>query len=147
MHRLNELWGSGGPSSFGEALIIADRLGLLFTDSVDEFAAGLRQGVQVDPQLPLRSETEEDRRTFLDRCARLAANAGFRRRYAALAVDVWSLVADIWEQAGRREVETMADRLRREAERATSLEPLLASQHLHEPCRRRPVHRSQLFRG
>ena len=133
MHRLNELWGSGGPSSFGEALIIADRLGLLFTDSVDEFAAGLRQGVQVDPQLPLRSETEEDRRTFLDRCARLAANAGFRRRYAALAVDVWSLVADIWEQAGRREVETMADRLRREAERATSLEPLLASQHLHEP--------------
>ncbi|TMF85630.1 MAG: winged helix-turn-helix transcriptional regulator [Chloroflexi bacterium] len=27
----------------------------------------------------------------------------------------------------------MADRLRREAERATSLEPLLASQHLHEP--------------
>ena len=57
MHRLDELWGSAGPSSFGEALIIADQLGLLFTDSVDEFAAGLRQGVEVDPQLPLRSET------------------------------------------------------------------------------------------
>jgi DNA-binding transcriptional ArsR family regulator len=133
VHRLNELWGPGGPSSFGEALVIADQLGVLFTESVDEFAAALRQGAAVDPQLRLRSETEEDRRAVLERCARLAANTGFRRRYAALAAEVWSLVAETWEQAGRREVHTMVDRLRRDAGRTTDLEALLGSHHLHEP--------------
>ncbi len=133
VHRLNELWGPGGPSCFGEALVIAEQLGVVFTESMDEFAAALRQGAEVDAGLPLRSETEEDRQAILDRCARLAANAGFRRRYAALAAEVWSLVAETWEQTGRREVQTTAGRLRRDAARAVDLEELLASQHLHEP--------------
>jgi len=133
--RLREIWGRGGPSCFGEALIIAEKQGVLFTPSIDELLAALREGTQIKADLPLASETAEDRRQLLERCARLAANAGFRRRYAALVGELWSLVAEDWENAGLRQAEGAAERLRRAAASATTLEELLSDHqhHLHEP--------------
>jgi DNA-binding transcriptional ArsR family regulator len=133
--RLREIWGRGGPSCFGEALIIAEKQGVLFTPSIDDFQAALREATQISADLPLASETAEDRRQLLDRCARLAANAGFRRRYTAVIGELWSVVAEDWESAGRRLAEGAAERLRRASAGATTLDELLSEHqpHLHDP--------------
>src|SRR5437773_8985043 len=40
--RLRAVWTDDGPSCFGEALIIAEKQGVLFTPAIDDLVAGLR---------------------------------------------------------------------------------------------------------
>ncbi|MGH7904321.1 MAG: ArsR/SmtB family transcription factor [Candidatus Dormibacteraceae bacterium] len=99
--RVRELWGDGQPCDFSELIILAQLTGHLFDLSLDGFFADLRQppGAGAD-DLPLRSETAEDRRRLLDRLGRLARDAGFRAGYRDVVSAVWELARREWEDEG-----------------------------------------------
>lgn len=98
---------------FLELTVVAHAGGLLFSPDARELLDRLGELCRSAPRdLPLASETTDDRAALLDRLARLRSSAGLRRRYVHLVTDVWEAVEAIWLTEGRPAVEAaVADRL------------------------------------
>jgi len=110
--RVRSMWGPGEAISCGgfmELMVLAHHGGLLFsTDAVIllDRLADLCTTVPVSADdLPLLSETAEDRRVILLRLARLQESSELRRRYVALVRDMWEAIRGDWEMSGRVAVE------------------------------------------
>ena len=110
--RVDAMWGPGEETSCGgfmELMVLAHAGGLLFSTDADELIDRLDELSTMEPapaeQLPLLSETAEDRRVILRRLDRLRKNPQFRAAYVALVRDMWEAIRPDWEHAGRGAVE------------------------------------------
>jgi DNA-binding transcriptional ArsR family regulator len=111
--RVGELWGEEDALSFGcflELLVLAHHGGLLFSmdpealfERFDALCAAAPGDVT---SLPLMTESDADRQAVYRRLAKLRDSAELRRRYLAVARDVWAAVRPDWERWGRGAVET-----------------------------------------
>ncbi len=110
--RVHSIWGPGESISCGgflELMVLAHQGGLLFSTDADTLIDRLEElcaSTTVAPgDLPLISETEEDRAAVLLRLARLRESPELRHRYVALVRDMWEAMRVEWEVAGRGAVE------------------------------------------
>lgn len=108
--RVRSFWETSEWTSCGgsiELMILAHHGGLLFSTDADELLGRLEELCANAPSdLPLESETEEDRAALLGRLGRLSSSAEVRKRYVELVGDVWRALAEDWERDGRRAVNT-----------------------------------------
>jgi DNA-binding transcriptional ArsR family regulator len=89
-----------------ELLVLAHHGNLLFSDDATVLLARLDDLCRSAPtDLPLLSETAEDRAVVLERLARLRSSRTVRQRYVQLVSDVWSSLRDQWQREGRPAVE------------------------------------------
>ncbi len=98
--------------------MLAHHGGLLFATDVDSWLEVVAQHApSLVTDLPLRSESEADRRVVLQRMAKLLRSARLREEYGTLLDDLWRAVRPVWRDTGRRVVElacaTLRDRLTR----------------------------------
>lgn len=110
--RVRAMWGPGEEISCGgflELMVLAHHGGLLFSTDAEALVDRLDTlcvTLPADPEeLPLDSETPDDRDAVLARLARLRESPGLRRTYVQLVRDVWAAIQHDWEQSGRRAVE------------------------------------------
>jgi len=96
-------------TGFTELVLIAHHGGVLFSTTPEDLLDPLEDLCAAAPadtrNLPLTSETEEDRAAIRSRVARLRRSASLRREYASLLRDVWAAVREPWERAGRPSVD------------------------------------------
>jgi DNA-binding transcriptional ArsR family regulator len=109
--RIRAFWDDGSaPTCFTEIQLLAHHVGALGETSPTAFWAALEGAVATVPtDLPLESESAEDRAIFNGRLVRLQQSPALVRSYLDLLRDVWEPVDDIWqsalpelEEAGRR---------------------------------------------
>jgi DNA-binding transcriptional ArsR family regulator len=100
----DEVMSCGG---FMELMFLAHHGGLLFGTGADALIARLDELCRTIPtdDLPMISETAEDRAVVLRRLARLRRSAELRRRYVALVADMWAAIGDVWQEHGRPAVD------------------------------------------
>ncbi len=110
--RVRTFWGPGEAVSCGgflELMVLAHHGGLLFSTDAEELLDGLETLCAATARsigdLPLLSETVDDRAAVLLRLARLRESPERRRRYAALVRDMWDAMRPEWELSGRGAVE------------------------------------------
>jgi DNA-binding transcriptional ArsR family regulator len=110
--RVRAMWGPGERMSCGgylELMVIAHHGGLLFSTDADALLDQLDELCRTVPassdDLPLLSETAEDRASVVHRLARLKESADLRHRYISLVHDVWEAIRPDWELSGRGAVE------------------------------------------
>jgi len=107
--RVRSFWGPGEVMSCGgsiELMVLAQHGGLLFSTDAEALLGRLEELCATAPvDLPLASETEEDRVVVLGRLRRLRSTPELRRRYVEMVADVWSAISEDWERDGRRSVE------------------------------------------
>lgn len=106
--RVRAMWSDSERTSCGgsiDLMVLAHHAGLLYSldakallDNIEDIC------VDAPLDLALASETAEDRSALLARLRRLRASQPTRRRYAQLLNDVWSAVADDWQELGRAAV-------------------------------------------
>ncbi|HVC69599.1 MAG TPA: metalloregulator ArsR/SmtB family transcription factor [Acidimicrobiales bacterium] len=116
--RVRAIWGPGATVSCGgflELMVVAHHGGLLFSADADTLLDRLDELCVTVPStpddLPLLSETPEDRAAILLRLARLKKSSDLRRQYVTLVRDVWNAIRPDWELSGRGAVEAaMASR-------------------------------------
>jgi len=120
LERARSFWDEGGSRAVGfmELLVLAHHGGLLFATDVDSWLEVVAQHApSLVTDLPLRSESEADRRVVLQRMAKLRRSARLREEYGTLLDDLWRAVRPVWRDTGRRVVElacaTLRDRLTR----------------------------------
>jgi DNA-binding transcriptional ArsR family regulator len=124
--RVCTIWGPGEAMSCGgfmELMVLAHEGGLLFSTDADVLLDRLDHlcttSAQTPDDLPLLSETEEDRRAVLLRLARLRRSPELRNTYVDLVRDVWEAIRDDWDLSGRGAVEVaVAERRALEAKGA-----------------------------
>lgn len=92
--RAQRFWGDD--PIFSELIVLAHAGGHLFDHSPDALFADLAGGMPALGDLPLRSETREERELILGRLERLRADSRLRRRYVELLRDAWALVDELW---------------------------------------------------
>jgi DNA-binding transcriptional ArsR family regulator len=91
---------------YPELTVLAHHGGLLFTTDADLLISRLEELATTAPvDLPLTSETEEDRAAILARLRRLRSSAEERQRYTELVSDAWSSLRGDWERDGRQAVD------------------------------------------
>jgi len=110
--RVRSIWGPGEAISCGgflELMVLAHHGGLLFStdadallDRLDELCATAAVDVG---DLPLVTETVEDRSAVLLRLARLRESPELRRQYVTLVRDMWEAMRVEWELSGRGAVD------------------------------------------
>jgi DNA-binding transcriptional ArsR family regulator len=89
-----------------ELSLMAHAGGLLFSTNSDLFISRLEKMCLRSPtDLPLRSETPEDRLKLLRRLQLLRSSATHRSRYVEVVSDVWSRLRPLWETEGRAAVQ------------------------------------------
>jgi DNA-binding transcriptional ArsR family regulator len=107
--RPEEAMSCGG---FLELMVLAHAGGLLFsTDAellVDRLDGLCAAGVD-SHDLPMHSETDDDRTAVLLRLERLRQSPQLRRDYVALVGDVWEAMHGYWDASGRGAVEEAID--------------------------------------
>jgi DNA-binding transcriptional ArsR family regulator len=110
--RVRSMWGPGEEVSCGgfmELMVIAHHGGLLFSTDADLLLDRLGDLCASVPMtsddLPLQSETAEDRAVILVRLSRLKDSPELRRRYVAVVREMWEAIRDAWELSGRVAVE------------------------------------------
>ncbi len=116
-HRIRSFW-ADGVGDFGELAILADQAHLLGSVEIEELLAGVAAAAVDSPaELPLLSETEDDRRIFLNRLDRLRRSPQLRDDYVQLLRDIWAEVGPTWEAEGRALVAAAVERYQRRLER------------------------------
>ncbi len=110
--RVDAMWGPGEETSCGgfmELMVLAHSGGLLFSTDGDQLIARLDElcAMEAAPSddLPLLSETAEDRRVILHRLDRLRESGPLRDAYVDLVGDMWEAIRPEWERSGRGAVE------------------------------------------
>ena len=110
--RVDAMWGPGEETSCGgfmELMVLAHSGGLLFSTDGDELIARLDELCTMEAasadELPLLSETAEDRRVILRRLERLREDGQLRGAYVDLVGDMWEAIRPEWERSGRGAVE------------------------------------------
>ncbi len=90
--RVSEFW-HDGPHDFAEALVIAQRAGVLFERDLAPFLQAFEKAAAEDPDIAaFPSETAEDMAVIRSHLSDLAESAERRRGYLELAKDVWDLI-------------------------------------------------------
>src|SRR5580698_5320095 len=85
---------------FSEIQVLAQYGGVISSTDPEELWAGIEAAVATVPlDLPMPSESPEDREIFLDRFRRLRESPELLRSYLDLLQEVWSPVDDMWQQA------------------------------------------------
>ncbi|HXQ44021.1 MAG TPA: metalloregulator ArsR/SmtB family transcription factor [Acidimicrobiales bacterium] len=110
--RVRSFWGPGEAVSCGgflELMVLAHHGGLLFSTDADALldrldVLGAATSASIG-DLPLLSETADDRAAVLLRLARLRESPERRQRYVALVRDMWDAMRPEWELSGRGAVE------------------------------------------
>lgn len=113
--RVRGLWGPEEALSypgFLEISILAHHGGLLFATDSGELLGRLEELAATSPEdLPLLSETPDDRERLLRRLRLLRSSSRRRKRYAQVLREVWAEVGPSWEEHGRAAVDAaIADR-------------------------------------
>jgi DNA-binding transcriptional ArsR family regulator len=119
--RVQAIWGAEEAMSCGghflELMVLAHYGGLLFSSDPEDLLDRLDELCATAPReasdLPLLSETPEDRAAVLLRLARLRQSPALRTTYVALVRDMWDAIRAEWELAGRAAVD-VAVAVRRE---------------------------------
>lgn len=131
---LRALWGPDEAIScggFAELEVLANRAGLLGSAELAELLDGMDQAgttVPTDPeQLPLTSETAEDRRAIVARLALLRRSKARRRHYLDTVRAAWEAARPDWEANGRPAVEQALSSLHRAVARGEGWQALTAS--------------------
>jgi len=105
VERARSLWGAGEETSCGgsiEIMILAHHGGVLFSMDPAQLLEQLEAICADAPvELPLASETPEDRAALLARLTRLRSSPQVRQRYVELVSDLWSALSADWEREGR----------------------------------------------
>ena len=103
-------------AGFLELVVLAHHAGRLVGSDAGPLLDALpaaAASVPTDPrQLPLRSESDEDRRVVLARLGQLRRSKARRDRYVDLARRVWAAVGEDWETNGRAGIEQAVSRRR-----------------------------------
>src|SRR5580698_13678 len=85
---------------FSEMQLLAQYGGVTSSTDPEELWAGIERAVATIPlDLPMPSESPEDRELFLDRFRRLRESPALLQSYLALLQEVWAPVDDMWQQA------------------------------------------------
>jgi len=85
-----------------EISILAERIGVLMTDDVDDFLRGIERAARMDGAIPeLLSEPPEIREATALRLERLRADPALARRSREVLSEIWGLLRPEWESAGR----------------------------------------------
>jgi DNA-binding transcriptional ArsR family regulator len=107
--RVRTLWGDLETTDCGgsmELAVLAHHGGMLFTLEAEELLGRLEDLCAAAPvDLPLASETEDDRLAVRNRLARLRASPEARRAYVETVRDVWAAIRPDWMRNGLRSVE------------------------------------------
>ena len=107
--RVRNLWGPEETLTYPgnlELSILAHHAGLLFCTDSEALLDGLEAAAADSPgDLPLMSETADDRKGLLRRLEVLRSSAKRRKRYVSVIRDVWAEALPAWEATGRRAVE------------------------------------------
>jgi DNA-binding transcriptional ArsR family regulator len=110
---------------FSEIQVLAQYGGVISSTDPEELWAGIERAVATIPlDLPMPSESPEDRELFLDRFARLRKSPDLLQSYLALLEEVWAPVHDMWQQA-LPIVEEAGRTVMTQYERGQSLESLI----------------------
>ncbi|MGP0031784.1 MAG: ArsR/SmtB family transcription factor [Acidimicrobiales bacterium] len=99
--RVRSFWADCGPETcFTEMQVLAFHAGALGETSPTALWAALEAAVATVPtDMPLESESAEDRAVFLERLERLKTSPALVRSYLQLLRDVWEPVDEIWQAA------------------------------------------------
>ena len=99
--RIRTFWADLGPGvCFTEVQILAHHAGALGETSPTALWAALEAAVPTVPMdLPLESESAEDRTVFLQRLERLKSSPSLVRSYLEMLRQVWDLVDEVWQAA------------------------------------------------
>ncbi len=134
--RVRAMWGPGERMSCGgylELMVIAHHGGLLFSTDADALLDRLDELCLTVPassdDLPLQSETAEDRAAVLQRLARLKESADLRHRYVTLVRDVWEAIRPDWELSGRGAVDAAIASRREVAAKGAHWQELVRDGH------------------
>src|ERR1700722_18510440 len=110
---------------FTEMQVLAEHAGVLSSTDPDDLWAGIESAVAtIALDLPMPSESPEDRELFLDRFLRLRESPELLRSYLALLQEVWAPVDEMWQQA-LAAVEDAGRNLIAQYERGRSLESFI----------------------
>ena len=105
-----------GCAGFLEVIVLAHHAGRLFTAGAEELLEALPDAAASVPadarQLPLRSETDEDRRAVLTRLGLLKRSRARREQYVDLVRQVWTAIAEDFQTNGRPGIEQWVSRTR-----------------------------------
>jgi DNA-binding transcriptional ArsR family regulator len=125
-----------GDLCFTELQILAYRAdALLLTEPEELFSAIERACVMPAIELPLLSETDEDRQAILERIGRLRRSAKLRTAYVDLLRDVWAVVGGLWAKEGLVVAEAASTDYRQQVAHGTewqSMVPTTACAQINE---------------
>ncbi len=124
--RVRTFWDdSAEEMCFSEIQVLAQHAGVMSSTDADELWAGIEMAAATIPlDLPMPSESPEDRELFLDRFRRLQETPALLRSYLALLEEVWAPVDEMWHEA-LPVVEETGRNLMAQYERGRSLESLI----------------------
>lgn len=127
IRRIAGFWGEDEAvtcNGFIELVLLAHHGGVLFSmeprdllDPLEDLCVELPGDVH---NLPLRSETPEDRRSIIRRVQKLRRSASRRREFAELMRDAWAPFDEPWREVGRTSVEAAVAERRAQHERGAS---------------------------
>jgi DNA-binding transcriptional ArsR family regulator len=110
--------------------ILAERVGLLFSEDVDTFLQELPRAIELDNVgLELLSESPEDRQATIDRLQRLRDDPALSRRYHDFLARVWDLAREEWTE-GLPALRLTSRRWTERVERGASVVDLLPEKHI-----------------
>jgi DNA-binding transcriptional ArsR family regulator len=124
--RVRTFWGDCAEEMcFSEMQVLAQHAGVLSSTDPEELWAGIGRAVAtIALDLPMPSESPEDREVFLHRFLRLRESPELLQSYLALLEEVWTPVDGMWQQA-LPVVEDAGRNLMAQYERGRSLESLI----------------------
>jgi len=124
---IGSFWGDG-TECFPEFIVLshlAGALGEIDFDRLFDALSAVRTKVPTD--MPLRSETEGDRRAILSRLARLGSDDALWEAYCALIRAVYAPLAEWWRSSALPAVEQAVASARRELDRGADWSRMIVS--------------------
>ena len=127
--RVRTFWAdTHSETCFTETLVLAHHAGALAETSPTALWSALEAAmVTVPTDLPLASESAEERAIFLDRLCQLKASPDLARSYISLLAEVWELADAIW-QSSRTMLEEAGQRVLGQIEQAGTITESMASE-------------------
>ena len=122
----------GSHTEWGELILLADRMGVLFDSDMTRFFNGIEAALAADvPAPPMPSETTEEMVLIEQRLKLLREDPELRARYIQLLRDVWAVMEEPWRGEARAEAETRAEAYRKQLESARDIREVLPRGHLY----------------